>query len=82
MENQELPPGERIREKIHIETERLKFVQMFFLPLMSGLIALNFTNEQFDIKAILYTAGCVGFIFLYFKRKRNIRAVKKLIDKL
>jgi len=78
------PRAERIKQEIDINKENLKFLNSFYIPLLSGALAVFLPNNPMSllIKSAWTLVACVSLIALSFFKKRVRSLINKLIQKL
>lgn len=58
---------DKVRQLILLETENLKFAQVFFLPVFSGIFVVSLTNSEWDPTTIAFwNLGAFYFFYCYF----------------
>lgn len=83
MEQQKPANPEKLKQHIIVQLEKLKFIQHFFLPLISGLAALNIAHEQLETTLLVSAdlAGIFILILLYLLRNKVLRNVIANVEK-
>jgi hypothetical protein len=76
--------AERIKQRIDLCKEQLKFINSFYLPLASGIIVLLFSHDTMpaEIRMGWTLAGGFGVCFLTYWKYRTTNKIKALIKEL
>ncbi len=73
---------ERIKQEIDFYKENLKFLNSFYLPLASGLVALFIGNNSVPYKAGWILVGIFAIAFITLLKKEVLITISELIKKL
>src|SRR5260221_5131209 len=75
------PSAERIKQEIDINKENLKFLNSFYIPLLSAAVTIFLPNNPMSllVKLAWTVIAFVSLIFLSFFKKRVHVAINKLI---
>lgn len=78
------PDAERIKQEIDFNKENLKFLNSFYIPLLSAAVALFLPNNPMSSLKKLSWALVIGIclVILIFLKKRVHVTINKLIQKL
>ena len=75
---------ESIKQRIDVCKEKLKFINSFYLPLLSGMAILLVTDGSKPIIPRYFWAliGLIGLSFLTLVKQDTMRKINGLIDQL
>jgi hypothetical protein len=75
---------EKVKQRIDFYKENLKFINSFYLPLISGMIALLVINDTmpFNLKLGWIAVGVMGISFLTLLKLDIIQAINTSISDL
>jgi hypothetical protein len=75
---------ESIKQKIEIQKEKLKLLNSFYLPILSGqaLMVVNVSPVPSWKRAIFFLVGWIILGFIYLETKKVLKEIDSLIKKL
>ena len=74
--------AEQIKQKIDFYKENLKFLNSFYLPLITGIITLTFSNNLILLKAIWILVSLIAWEYLTLLKLEVLTKINSLIKKL
>ncbi|MHA4811310.1 hypothetical protein ACX0G9_24630 [Flavitalea flava] len=84
MTREEGPSAEQVKQRIEYYKENLRFLNSFYLPVVSGMAALYFASDTKEIgfRYGWIFNGALMVVVLTLFRQRLVNSIKKQIEKL
>jgi hypothetical protein len=74
--------AEQIKQEIDFQKEDLKFLNSFYLPLVSGIVVTLFGNGPILAKVGSICVGSIAMGFLTLFKRDKLNSIRNLINEL
>ena len=82
MSQETVRSAEQIKQEIDFQKEDLKFINSFYLPLISGVVVALFGNSPILAKAASFCVGSIAIGFLTLFKRDKLNSIRNLINEL